>query len=95
MSSDYIILRRLPVPLGEMQTFLDQRISWKLNKRVIPFSILYLELKIKIRGGSKDIFVRSQRYHDLVDFSRFDLKFHNSFFFNYNLHLQQIINEKQ
>lgn len=93
-SSDYLVLRRLPVPLGQMKSYLDLNLDWKLNKQVIPFSILYLELKVQLKT-SEVVVVRSQRFHDMADLSRFNLRFNNSFFFNYNHEQQGLIEDKE
>lgn len=76
-----------------MQEYLDSNLDWKLNKRVIPFSILYLELRVPL--GTREIIVRSRKFYDLSDFSRFNIRFHNSLFFNFNQVNQAKIEQKE
>ena len=95
---DYVVVRRLPVPLDQIKDHLmgnDGKnfvLHWALNMRVCPPTILYMEYNPFItcsEQGLKETTVRSQRFYDLEEFSQnvvnpegYSLHFRHEYYFS-------------
>jgi predicted phosphatase len=74
-SFDYIVLRRLPRSLEKIQPYVNKYLHVKLNKRIVPHPILYIQLQYQ------DRIISSQRFYDLED-SRFSMQFGTKYWFS-------------
>lgn len=78
-SEDYLVLKRLPCRLYEVEEYIQRFLGVRFNKRIIPNSLLHLQLQYR------DLMVFSQQFYDLND-SRFNLTYKSSYYIQQNIY---------
>jgi hypothetical protein len=74
-SSDYLVVRRLPCPLNELEELIQNSLGIQYNKRIVPASILHLFWEVRC------ITIYSQSFYDLNSL-RFTTVFHSQYHFS-------------
>lgn len=74
-SEDYIVVRRLPCTLSDVEGILQQTLDVQHNRRIVPNTILHLFWKIF------DIVIYSQKFYDFTQ-PRFAYQHVNTYYFS-------------
>ena len=77
-SEDYIVVRRLPCTLSDIEDILQKTLEVQHNRRIVPNTILHLFWKIF------DIVIYSQKFYDFNQ-PRFDYQHVNTYFFSQSI----------
>jgi len=74
-SEDYIVVRRLPCKLSDIEGILQDTLGVQHNKRILPNSILHLYWKVF------DVVIYSQKFYDFSQ-PRFEYQHVNTYYFS-------------
>jgi hypothetical protein len=74
-SSDYLVVRRLPCPVNQIEDLIQNSLGIQFNKRIVPPTILHLFWEVRC------ITVYSQSFYDLNSL-RFNTELKSSYYFS-------------
>jgi hypothetical protein len=77
-SSDYLVVRRLPCPINQIEDLIQHSLGIQFNKRIVPPPILHLFWEVRC------ITVYSQSFYDLNSL-RFNTELKSSYYFSQNI----------